>query len=210
MIDPIYTDTVAGKIDQWIPIRPGTDAALVEAIAYELIRNNWVDEAFLEKYCIGYNEKTLPKSAPPKADYKSYIMGAADGVAKTPERASRITGIPVETIVKLAKEIGTTKPVFIAQGLGPQRQANGEQTARAIAMLPILTGQVGLPGTSTGMEEDGTNWEPTYLPVGTNPIKAQIPVFLWPMPFCAANRWTGSTTASRVSKRARSLVTASR
>ena len=61
---------------------------------------------------------------------------------------------------------------------GP-RQANGEQTARAIAMLPILTGQVGLPGTSTGMEEDGTNWEPTYLPVGTNPIKAQIPVFLW-------------------------------
>ena len=46
-------------------------------------------------------------------------------------------------------------------------------------MLPILTGQVGLPGTSTGMEEDGTNWEPTYLPVGTNPIKAQIPVFLW-------------------------------
>lgn len=179
MIDPIYTDTVAGKIDQWIPIRPGTDAALVEAIAYELIRNNWVDEAFLEKYCIGYNEKTLPKSAPPKSDYKSYIMGAADGVAKTPERASRITGIPVETIVKLAKEIGTTKPVFIAQGLGPQRQANGEQTARAIAMLPILTGQVGLPGTSTGMEEDGTNWEPTYLPVGTNPIKAQIPVFLW-------------------------------
>ena len=106
-------------------------------------------------------------------------MGATDGVAKTPERASRITGIPVETIVKLAKEIGTTKPVFIAQGLGPQRQANGEQTARAIAMLPILTGQVGLPGTSTGMEEDGTNWEPTYLPVGTNPIKAQIPVFLW-------------------------------
>lgn len=75
VIDPIYTDTVAGKIDQWIPIRPGTDAALVEAIAYELIRNNWVDEAFLEKYCIGYNEKTLPKSAPPKSDYKSYIMG---------------------------------------------------------------------------------------------------------------------------------------
>ena len=179
VIDPIYTDTVAGKIDQWIPIRPGTDAALVEAIAYELIRNNWVDEAFLEKYCIGYNEKTLPKSAPPKSDYKSYIMGAADGVAKTPERASRITGIPVETIVNLAKEIGTTKPVFIAQGLGPQRQANGEQTARAIAMLPILTGQIGLPGTSTGMEEDGTNWKPTYLPVGTNPIKAQIPVFLW-------------------------------
>ena len=139
VIDPRYTDTVVGKIDQWIPIRPGTDAALVEAIAYELIRNNWVDQAFLDKYCVGYDEKTLPKSAPAKADYKSYIMGAADGVAKTPERASRITGIPVETIVNLAKEIGTTKPVFIAQGLGPQRQANGEQTVRDLWRQKDLT-----------------------------------------------------------------------
>ena len=180
IIDPIYTDTAAGKADEWIPIRPGTDAALVEALAYELIRNNWVDQAFLDKYCVGYDEKTLPKSAPAKSDYKSYILGEGpDKTPKTPERAASITGIPVETIVRLAREIGTAKPCFIAQGLGPQRQANGEQTARAIAMLPILTGQVGLPGTSTGMEEDGTNWEPVYLPVGTNPVKATIPVFLW-------------------------------
>ena len=180
IIDPIYTDTAAGKADEWIPIRPGTDAALVEALAYELIRNDWVDQAFLDKYCVGYDEKTLPASAPKKSDYKSYILGEGeDKTPKTPERASRITGVPVETIVRLAREIGTTKPCFIAQGLGPQRQANGEQTARAIAMLPILTGQVGLPGTSTGMEEDGTNWEPVYLPVGTNPVKATIPVFLW-------------------------------
>ena len=179
VIDPCYSDTVTGKIDQWIPIRPGTDAALVEAIAYELIRNNWVDQAFLDKYCVGYDEKTLPKSAPAKSDYKSYILGDADGEPKTPERASRITGIPVETIVELAREIGTTKPLFVAQGLGPQRQANGEQTARAIAMLPILTGNVGLPGTSTGMEEDGTNWEPVYLPTGDNKVKTAIPCFLW-------------------------------
>ena len=40
VIDPICSDTVAGKVDEWIPIRPGTDAALVEAVAYELIRND--------------------------------------------------------------------------------------------------------------------------------------------------------------------------
>ena len=51
--------------------------------------------------------------------------------------------------------------------------------ARAIAMLPILTGNVGLPGTSTGMEEDGTNWEPVYLPTGDNKVKTAIPCFLW-------------------------------
>lgn len=179
VIDPIYTDTMAGKGDRWIPIRPGTDAALVEAIAYELIRNNWVDQAFLDKYCVGYDEKTLPKSAPAKSDYKSYILGEVDGEPKTPERASRITGIPVETIVELAREIGTTKPVFFAQGWGPQRQANGEQTARAIAMLPILTGNVGLKGTNTGEQEGNTPFPVQYLPTGKNPVKATIPCFLW-------------------------------
>ncbi len=179
VIDPIYTDTVVGKADQWIPIRVGTDAALVEGIAYELITHNWVDQAFLDKYCVGYDEKTLPASAPPKSDYKSYILGEADGTAKTPEYASRITGIPVETIVELAREIGTTKPCFIAQGWGPQRQANGEETCRAIAMLPILTGQVGLKGTNTGQHEGNTGIPAVYLPTGKNPVKATIPVFMW-------------------------------
>lgn len=93
--------------------------------------------------------------------------------------ASRITGVPVETIVRLAEEIGTTKPVFFSQGWGPQRQANGEQTSRAIAMLPILMGNVGLPGTSTGQQEGNTAVPAVYLPVGTNPVKATIPCFLW-------------------------------
>ena len=148
VIDPIYSDTAVAHADEWIPIRPGTDAALVEAIAHELIVHDRVDHAFLAQYCVGYDEGTLPASAPKGSDYKSHILGRGpDGIEKTPEWASRITGVPVETIVRLAEEIGTTKPVFFSQGWGPQRQANGEQTSRAIAMLPILTGNVGLPGT---------------------------------------------------------------
>lgn len=84
MIEPMYNDTVAAGMDQWIPIRPGTDAALVEAIAYELIKNNWVDQDFLDKYCVGYDEKTLPASAAKGSDYKSHILGKGkDGIAKT-------------------------------------------------------------------------------------------------------------------------------
>ena len=81
--------------------------------------------------------------------------------------------------MRLAREIGTTKPCFIAQGWGPQRQANGEETARAIAMLPILTGNVGLPGTNTGQHEGNVSFPAVYLPVGKNPVKATIPCFLW-------------------------------
>ena len=42
IIDPRYTDTMLGKEDEWIPIRPGTDAALVEGIAHVLITENLV------------------------------------------------------------------------------------------------------------------------------------------------------------------------
>lgn len=180
LIDPMYTDSMLGKEDEWIPIRPGTDAALCEGIAYVLITENKVDQAFLDTYCIGYDEKTLPASAPPGSDYKNYILGnGPDKLAKTPGWASQTTGIPVSTIVRLAREIGDTKPVFISQGYGVQRQANGEQSVRAIAMLPILTGNIGLPGTNTGAREGDVEIGAVGLPVGTNAVKAVLPFFLW-------------------------------
>lgn len=116
IIDPRYTDTGAGREDEWIPIRPGTDAALVNGLAYVMITENTVDQAFLDKYCVGYDEKTLPASAPKNGHYKAYILGEGpDGVAKTPEWASQITGVPADKIIKLAREIGSTKPAFISQ-----------------------------------------------------------------------------------------------
>lgn len=97
----------------------GTDAALVNALAYVMITENLVDQPFLDKYCVGYDEKTLPASAPANGHYKAYILGqGSDGVAKTPEWASTITGIPVERIVQLAREIGSTKPAYISRGWG--------------------------------------------------------------------------------------------
>ena len=180
VVDPIYTDTCLGKEDEWVPIRPGTDAAFVEGLAYVMITENLVDQAFLDKYCVGYDEKTLPAGAPAKSDYKSYILGQGpDNTPKTPEYASRITGIPVETIVRLAREMAATKPVFFAQGYGPQRQANGEQTARAIAMLPILTGQIGLPGTNHGGREGDVDLGNVGLPSLENPVKTAISFFTW-------------------------------
>ncbi|EMU6536353.1 selenate/tellurate reductase subunit YnfE [Escherichia albertii] len=180
VIDPRYTDTAAGREDEWLPIRPGTDAALVAGIAWVLITENLVDQPFLDKYCIGYDEKTLPADAPRNGHYKAYILGEGDDkTAKTPEWAAKITGIPVDRIIKLAREIGTTKPAYITQGWGPQRQANGELTSRAIAMLPILTGNVGINGGNSGARE--TSWAITFelMPVLEKPVKTQISVFTW-------------------------------
>lgn len=147
VIDPRYNDTAAGREDEWLPIRPGTDGALACAIAWVLITENMVDQPFLDKYCVGYDEKTLPANAPRNAHYKAYILGEGpDGIAKTPEWAAKITSIPAEKIIQLAREIGSAKPAYICQGWGPQRHSNGEQTSRAIAMLSVLTGNVGING----------------------------------------------------------------
>lgn len=180
-VDPRYSDSMLGKEDEWIPLRPGTDAALVNGIAHVLISENLVDQAFLDTYCVGYDEKTLPASAPANGSYKAYILGQGpDGVAKTPAWAANITGVPMHRIIALAREIGTAKPVFVAQGWSVQRQANGEQTSRAIAMLPILTGNIGLPGTNCGGDELGNYGYPMErLPLPPNKVKAKIPCFLW-------------------------------
>ncbi|WP_273803471.1 DMSO/selenate family reductase complex A subunit [Providencia rettgeri] len=180
VIDPRYTDTAAGREDEWIPIRPGTDAALVAGIAHVLITENLVDQPFLDKYCVGYDEKTLPANAPKNSHYKAYILGQGDdGIEKTPQWAAKITGIPADKIIKLAREIGSAKPAYISQGWGPQRHSNGEQTARAIAMLPILTGNVGISGGNTGAREGNYDIPFERMPTLENPVKTSISVFLW-------------------------------
>ena len=180
VIDPRFTPTAAIHADQWIPIRPGTDAALVEGIAYVLITEDMVDQEFLDTYCVGYDEKTLPESAPAKSDYKSHILGEGpDGTPKTPEWASKITGIPEQVITDLAHEIGTTDPCCIMQGLGPQRQQNGEQTCRAICMLAVLLGGPGKSGVGTGFLFGADAIDGVKVPKGTNKVGANIPTFMY-------------------------------
>ncbi|EKK3982889.1 dimethylsulfoxide reductase subunit A [Cronobacter sakazakii] len=180
VIDPRYTDTAAGREDEWIPIRPGTDAALASAIAWVLITENYVDQPFLDNYCVGYDEKTLPPGAPANGHYKAYILGdGPDGTAKTPAWAAPITGIPEARIIKLAREIGEAKPAFIAQGWGPQRHSNGELACRAIAMLPILTGNVGIHGGNSGAREGSFSLPFERMPTLQNPVETSISMFTW-------------------------------
>ncbi|EDN2314270.1 dimethyl sulfoxide reductase subunit A [Salmonella enterica] len=180
IIDPRYTDTGAGREDEWIPIRPGTDAALVNGLAYVLITENMVDQPFLDKYCVGYDEKTLPASAPKNGHYKAYILGQGKGgIAKTPEWAAQITGIPADRIIKLAREIGSAKPAYICQGWGPQRHANGEIATRAISMLAILTGNVGINGGNSGAREGSYALPFERMPTLENPVETSISMFMW-------------------------------
>lgn len=149
-VDPRYTDTAVSLADEWIPIRPSTDGALLDAMAYVMISENLHDQKFLDKYCLGFDEEHMPPGVPAGQSYKTYVMGQADGQPKTPEWAEQITGVPAARIRSLAREYATNKPGALIQGYGPQRHANGEQSARGSTMLPLMTGNLGQKGGSGG------------------------------------------------------------
>ena len=65
------------------------------------------DQAFCDRHVLGFDEATLPEGAPAGSSYRAYLMGEADGIAKTPEWAEPITGSPAETIRRLAPAVGS-------------------------------------------------------------------------------------------------------
>ncbi len=181
-IDPRRTETCTNLGAEWIPIVPGTDAALVAGLTHELIESNLVDLEFLHTYVTGFDEDTMPEDAKgANASYYDYVMGTGyDKVEKTPAWASSITRIPEERIKRLAHEIGEAKPCFICQGLGMQRHANGDNASRAVMALALMVGQVGKPGTTSGGTIGNGGIGLDSLPTGTNPVKTKIPQYLWP------------------------------
>lgn len=180
VVDPRYSDSASVLADDWIALRPGTDAALIAGMAHEMITKDLQDQEFLDKYCVGFDEDTLPEGAPKNSSYRSYIEGKGpDGIEKTPEWASDITGVPANKIRQFATEVATAGPVNIAQGWGPQRHANGENNANAIYLLAAMTGNVGIPGGGTGGRE-GYYWPLTpWIDDGVNPVDARISCYTW-------------------------------
>ncbi len=179
-VDPYHSDAAMQDGDEWIPIRPGTDAAFVAGVAYVLISEGLVDEEFVHSHCIGYDEENMPEGVDASKGYKSYVLGtSSDGVAKTPRWAAEITGCPSSRIVSFAHDLASAERAFVTQGWGPQRTACGEQSARAICLLAILTGNIGLPGTNSGTRERLFRSSVPDGLVGKNPVEASIPAFLW-------------------------------
>lgn len=181
VIDPRYSDTASAFADEWIPIKPTTDNALIDAMAYVILTENLYDKAFLDTYCLGFDEEHMPSGIPSGNSYKSYLLGfSEDKTVKTPEWAERITGISRDTIVRLARQIGEDKPTCLLQGLGWQRHAYGEQPVRALPVLAAMTGNIGKSGGGPGLRLSGHGVPMGWMPAGPNPVKAAISCYMWP------------------------------
>lgn len=203
MIDPRYTDSMLGKESKWLPIRPGTDAALAEAIAYQMISTGWVDANsldFINQFTVGYDaasiaaqqaifaassdkeEQEYAQVMNPDDNYRDYILSAgiyAGQPLKTPEWAEKITGIPEAQIKQIADDLMASQRPYIVVGAGVNRQANGEQSMRALYMLSVLTGKLGNLGASNGELPFMSGMYRAGIPAGSNPVKESISFFTW-------------------------------
>jgi molybdopterin guanine dinucleotide-containing S/N-oxide reductase-like protein len=121
VIDP-YTTRTAQAADWHLQIRPGTDSALALGMMHVLIEENLYDADYVERFTHGFE--------PLRARAKEY----------PPACVAEMTGLSTENIVRLAREYATATPSVIRMNYGVQRAQNGGAAARAIAMLPCLTG----------------------------------------------------------------------
>lgn len=140
--------------------RPGSDGALALAVAHEIIKNNWLNQRYIDRHVYGYEE------------YRDLVQ------EYTPERAASITGVPAEQIRRLAKEYGTISPACILFGYGLQRYTNGGQTVRAIDALAAVTGNIGIAGG--GVNYAGGHWKGLFTPIDGRELPMTTRSLPWP------------------------------
>ncbi|KJR41728.1 formate dehydrogenase [Candidatus Magnetoovum chiemensis] len=126
-VDPRRSET-AKKCSIWLPVRPGTDAALALSMINVIIEGSLYDAEFVNNWCAGFD------------DLKQHVKPF------TLKWAETITGVKADDIKQAAIIYASNKPSALEWGVGIEQNANSLQTARALAILRALTGSIDTPG----------------------------------------------------------------
>jgi biotin/methionine sulfoxide reductase len=170
-VSPLADDTFAEASAEWLAPRPGTDAALMLALAFVLDDEGLVDHEFLARCTTGYER------------FRKYLHGISDHEPKNTEWAATITGIDAGLIRDLARKMAG-KRTLINVSWSLQRQHHGEQPVWLGLTLAAMLGQIGLPGGGFSHAYGSTGdvglplrvASPPSFPQGTNAESSFIPV----------------------------------
>lgn len=188
MVDPWYSPSAQALADQWIPCRPGTDGALLLAIAHYMIENDLQDQSFLDTYTVGFDADHMPEDAKDAEPFKDYVMGVRDNQPKTPEWASEICGVSAKTIEELAYKMATVKPAAIRASMAPARSDNGFSFSRLFMAVGWMTGNKGAEGAEVSA---GTYVFGGYTSLGAHGMDVPANPICTP-PLSGTLLWTGA------------------
>jgi len=157
-VDPLYNATAQVLADEWVPVRPATDHALILGMAHTLLveddpaTNPLIDWDFLNRCTIGFDKDHMPEGADPKENFVDYVLGTYDGEPKTAEWAAEICGTPPEKIRALAREIAMTEHVVIAMSTSPSRVHNADSWPPVVMTFGAMTGHLGKSGSCVAQD----------------------------------------------------------
>jgi len=138
-VDPRRSPT-AVKADRWVPIVPGTDGLLALGIANVMIRERLYDREFVDAHASGFEDWTNP-AGQRVAGFKNVILEQYGLLT-----VSTATGVPVKTILEIARDLGTMKPALVIGERGPAYGPEDLHTRMAIHCLNALVGNIGVRG----------------------------------------------------------------
>jgi anaerobic selenocysteine-containing dehydrogenase len=142
VVDPRQGVTGA-KADEWIPIAPGTDAALALAMAHVIIRAGLFDSDFVHNYAFGFEDFTDDQGRL-RQGFKSFVLENF-----SPPQVEALTGVPATTISRLAGEFAGNRPavaILPAKGGVLNGGLGGVLAAMAVHALNALVGSLDKPG----------------------------------------------------------------
>jgi anaerobic selenocysteine-containing dehydrogenase len=138
-VDTRFSMTAA-KADEWLPVRPGTDAALALGIAHVIVRDGLQDQAFLRDHGFGF-EDWVDESGHRHEGFRTMILRDYK-----PSSVAARTGVSEEKITRIAHEFGNARPAIAMGDRGVSRYPNGLYTRWSIHCLNALVGNIDQPG----------------------------------------------------------------
>ena len=168
---PLKSDVDSSADAEWLAPRPGSDTAIMLAMAHTLLDEGLHDQDFIDRYTTGFDRVA------------AYLRGDDDGQPKTAEWAAKLSGLNADRLKELAREMVATR-TMIGCVAGLQRADWGEQPLWACVTLAAMLGQIGLPGggytIGYGVNGHIGNVSRPFrwgaFPQGDNPVENFIPV----------------------------------